>query len=154
MSYEVETTIETNGNVQITLKNNKVFQNGEWGESPESGPQSAYSDLHGVPNQFRGEYNPTTKDLFVDWYATLTGHKQVGTELIQEAIAAVGKNDVATLSGQLAGTNRAVFSASREAGLSVANSVWATPLGQSARALGFTEVTLDSAGLIVHFGKG
>jgi len=76
------------------------------------------------------------------------------TEMIQEAINEVGQGNVTTLSGQLAGTNRTVYLDSRAAGLSPANSVWATPLGQSARALGFTEVTLDSAGLIVHFGKG
>jgi filamentous hemagglutinin len=73
--------------------------------------------------------------------------------MILEAIEKIGASKVRTISGELGRVNYDAFVQARNLGLTVENAVWATPLGKSARQLGFTTVTYNSATRTAVFGR-
>jgi len=89
-------------------------------------------------------------DLFIDWYETNVPGRGVGTEMLSRAIESVGPQNVNSVSARFGLTNKAVFDASRAAGLSYEEAAWATPLGKSMRQLGFTNANATFNG--VTFG--
>jgi len=84
-------------------------------------------------------------DLTINFYKTDVTGQRIGTELISNAIEAIGVSKVKTVSGQFGLENKSAYESLVSSGSSPTDAAWGTPLGRSMRLLGFTsvEVTPD-----------
>lgn len=139
LSFETQVKSNDEGYINVEISARQKFDR-----------EGAVVDSKFAQSDLVARYSPDGK-LHIDWYGTTVAGRNVGSEMISNAIQAVGPGNIRFVSAQLGNTNVEVFRAAKELGLSNEQAVWHTPLGKTMNSLGFKKVEMPGSGRTVEF---